>query len=60
MKWAKKWWNLEVYGKNLKRDVKYITRDIVCLYNEVDKEEEIYIYIYIFDNKKKWDLEVWT
>ena len=58
MKWAKNWCNLEVYGKNLKRDVKYITRDIVCLYNEVDKEEDIYIYI--FDNKKKWDLEVWT
>ena len=28
--------------------MKYITRDIVCLYNEVDKEEEIFIYIYIY------------
>ena len=57
MKWAKKWWNLEVYGKNLKRDVKYITRDSVCLYNEVDKEEEI-LFFYFFYNKKKGDLEV--
>ena len=57
MKWAKNWWNPKIYGKNLKRDVKYITRDSVCLYNEVDKEEEI-LFFYFFYNKKKGDLEV--
>ena len=45
MKWAKNWWNPKIYGKNLKRDVKYITRDSVCLYNDSKIKKKRFFFL---------------